>query len=108
MSDFGNNTDDAGPAEHFLQPKITGYRQLSVKEASLMNDIKAVGAQFEQVFQRVREHLSSQRGMSMGSIQTDESMRLDDAEPGRWAAMGRTDAQTAVMKLVRAVAQPKS
>lgn len=106
MSDFGNNTDDAGPAEHFIQPKITGYRQLNKAEAAMINRIKELGAEFEGQTRMVREYLKAQRGLS--SIQTDESMRLDNAEPERWLAMGRTDIQTGVMKLVRAIAQPAS
>lgn len=98
------------PAEYFVQPKITGYRQLSEDDTALMNEVKAVGAAFEAVVLKVREHVKQQRfcSVSSGKNVAEELMRLDDAEPERWAAMGRTDAQTAVMKLCRAVAQPKS
>ena len=35
-----------------------------------------------------------------------ELRRFDRAEPQRWAAIGKTDIQTGIMALVRAVAQP--
>ena len=34
--------------------------------------------------------------------------RLDAAQPHRWLSMARTDLQTGLMKMVRAVAQPTS
>jgi hypothetical protein len=33
--------------ETFVQPKVTGYRQLNEQEAALMNEIKALGAQLD-------------------------------------------------------------
>jgi hypothetical protein len=38
--------------------------------------------------------------------ETDDLRRLHAAEPLRWASIGKTDIQTGVMALVRAVAQP--
>ena len=35
-----------------------------------------------------------------------EDSQVDAAEPQRWAAIGKTDIQTGIMALVRAVAQP--
>ena len=35
-----------------------------------------------------------------------ELARFDRAEPFRWAAIGKTDIQTGLMAMVRAVAQP--
>jgi hypothetical protein len=97
--------------ETFTQPKITGYRQLGAEEASLMNEAKALGAQFEDLIGRLRVYHTTQKGAA-GTAMTPEKeaerQRLRDAEPERWLAMGRTDIQTGVMKIVRSIAQPAS
>lgn len=96
--------------ETFIQPKITGYRQLSEAEANLMNGIKAAGADLDDLVMRVLEHLLAQR--EGASAKTPEGLaeidRLDVADPHRWAAMALTDLQVGLMKLTRAVAQPTS
>ena len=92
------------PIETFIQPKITGYRQLSQYEAELMNRAKALGAEFETLVTRLGEYHCSQHAHA----QAEERTRLHDAEPTRWLAMGRTDIQTGVMKIVRSIAQPAS
>ena len=96
-----NNT---APMDTFIQPKITGYRQLSEYEAQLMNRVKALGAEFEALVKRLGEYHASQKAIAEG----EEKSRLFDAEPARWLAMGRTDIQTGVMKIVRSIAQPAS
>jgi hypothetical protein len=93
------------PAETLTtgQPKITGYRNLSQDEISLMNDIKALGGKIDGHIAMVRSHLRTQAAEVKTS---EEQVRIDFAEPMRWLAMSRTDFQTALMKLARAVAQP--
>lgn len=71
------------PVDTFIQPKITGYRQLNADEAAMMNEAKAP--------ERVAE-----------------LDRLDNAEPARWLAMGRTSIQVGIMQIVRSIAQPAS
>lgn len=71
--------------ETFIQPKITGYRQLTEAEAALMNEIKQHGVQLGQLVQKLRETPS-----------------LDQ----RWVNIGATDLQTGLMALTRGVAQP--
>lgn len=71
--------------ETFTQPKITGYRQLSQEEAALMNEIKAKGVELGALVDKLEQNQSLDR---------------------RWLAIGRTDLQTGLMALVRAVAQP--
>jgi hypothetical protein len=97
--------------------KISGYRELSAEEIDLMNEIKALGSQFATTLSRVRGHIAQQRhactpaandGPSDLQVKDDETFRLHQAEPERWAAMAKTDMQTALMALVRAVAQPGS
>ena len=55
----------------------------------------------------VRLHLYAQREAAMAR-DIGEFNRLNAVEPERWLAMARTDFQTALMKLNRAVAQPFS
>lgn len=71
--------------ETFIQPKITGYRQLTEVEAALMNEIKAKGVELGVLVEKLR--------------QTPD---LDS----RWIAIGTTDLQTGLMALTRAVARP--
>jgi hypothetical protein len=65
---------------------IKGYRDLSQVEIGLMNEIKDMG-----------EHV----GALVDKL-ADKRSDLDQ----RWVSIGRTDLQTGIMALVRAVAQP--
>lgn len=69
----------------FTQPKITGYRQLTEEEATLMNEIKA-------------------RGVELGALV--QKLRLMPDMDQRWVNIGATDLQTGLMALTRAVARP--
>lgn len=76
-----------------------------------MNEIKAIGPQFQAVIEKVQKHISTQRynckcdaGQQVYDL--DEWDRLESATPGRLAAMAKTDFQTGLMHLVRAVIQP--
>lgn len=93
--------------------KISGYRELSQVEIDLMNAIKAKGAELLDLQQQVVVHLASQRqerldavALAAGNDPATELDRYVAAEPERWAAIGKTDIQTGIMALVRAVAQP--
>ena len=91
-------------ATTLIQPKISGYRQLGKVEADLMNEAKALGSAFEELIVRLRQY----HAMQSHAADHEEFSRLTNAEPGRWLAMGRTDIQTGVMKIVRSIAQPAS
>lgn len=89
--------------------KISGYRELSQAEIDLMNRIKAFGPQLESLIEDVRTHVANQRPMQHEAA--DEAgrevlARQLDAEPQRWASIAKTDFQTGLMALTRAVAQP--
>lgn len=85
--------------------KIAGYRELSQEEIDLMNRIKAAGAELLKLHGELVDHVRKQ--LSAASLgDPDEFYRLGLAEPQRWAAIGKTDIQTGIMALVRAVAQP--
>lgn len=108
--------------------KIAGYRELSQEEIDLMNKIKAKGAELLDLQQELANRLSTDAEVKLAaarsSVQgqeyngraydehsgaTDECLefrRFCDAEPQRWASIGKTDIQTGVMALVRAIAQP--
>lgn len=99
--------------------KITGYRELSQEEIDLMNEIKALGSDVENLVQKVNLHLVNQITKANAVLQAsdffldkEEANDIVDrhkyATPARWANMAATDFQVALMKLTRAVAQPTS
>jgi len=78
-------TSNETKMETFIQPKITGYRQLNEAEAELMNQAKELAKQ-------CGDFVSSLRGLQ--------------AIDQRWVSIGATDLQTGFMGLVRSIAQP--
>lgn len=86
--------------------KITGYRELNAAEIALINDIKAHAGAGEALMTRVKEHVTAQA--TAGHADAGIATRLARAEPMRWLAIARTDAQTSNMALTRAVAQPEN
>lgn len=69
----------------FIQPAITGYRQLNEDEAALMNEIKA-------------------RGVELGALVA--KLRAADGLDQRWISIGATGLQQGLMALTRGVARP--
>lgn len=99
--------------------KIKGYRDLSQEEIDLMNRIKAKGQELLDLQAELAARLSTDEeskvaaagrsrmsGKDEASDECVELRRFRAAEPHRWAAIGKTDIQTGIMALVRAVAQP--
>ena len=90
--------------------KIKGYRELSQEEIDLMNRIKAKGKEMLVLQAELVAHIKTRRQACVMAhvavLDQDELDRMDAAEPERWAAIGKTDIQTGIMALVRAVAQP--
>ena len=99
--------------------KIAGYRELSQTDIDMMNTIKAMGPQMEELLAKVGEHLAQCRQPALteadaladleGRPRPDFNMtraRIDRAQPERWAAIARTHFQEGLMALTRAVAQP--
>ena len=97
--------------------KIKGYRELSQVEIDLMNRIKAKGAELLELQAELVDMLKLQEVSKVSAM--DEALdndssrdakaefnRFHAAEPFRWATIGKTDIQTGIMALVRAVAQP--
>jgi hypothetical protein len=109
--------------------KIKGYRDLSQEEIDLMNRIKAKGAELLALQAELAGRLSTDLEVKLAAARrsvagkeyngvpynehtgaTDECIefrRFHAAESLRWAAIGKTDLQTGIMAMVRAVAQPE-
>lgn len=107
--------------------QIKGYRDLSQEEIDLINRIKEKGAELlalqvellgrldteaEHKLANARRSLDGKeyegRPYTVYNGNTDECheyRRFEAAEPLRWATIGRTDIQTGIMALVRAVGQ---
>ncbi|MCP3017472.1 Acb2/Tad1 domain-containing protein [Cupriavidus basilensis] len=100
--------------------KISGYRELGEVELNLVNQIKQKGAELLQLQASLAGLLSTQLETKIheakkstthqpweqgASDECIELRRFQAAEPLRWAAIGKTDIQTGIMALVRAVAQ---
>lgn len=71
---------------HFVQPKITGYRQLTDEEAALINEGKAVAEQVGAYIAKLHK----------------EGFPLDQ----RWIAIGATQLQQGFMAVIRGIARP--
>jgi len=66
---------------------IKGYRDLSQEEIDMMNRIKSLGSDLEDLIARL-----------------DDLPNTDK----RWVSIGKTDLQKGIMALVRSVAKPES
>lgn len=73
------------------QQPITGYRDLSTEEKSLINDIKA--------------HEAATASL-VGRVTGLQGTRTSLSEQDRQIAIARTDFEAAFMRLTRAVARP--
>lgn len=71
--------------ETMIQPKVTGYRQLTEEEVALMNEGKALAVQCGDYIAKLRR-----------------TGGLDQ----RWVSIGATDLQTGFMAAIRGIAQP--
>ncbi|WP_234086770.1 hypothetical protein [Azonexus sp. R2A61] len=99
--------------------KISGYRELCQEEIDLMNRIKEKGRELLALQAEVAGRLSTdyevKRAAANASKRAPEDeasdecvelRRFERAEPMRWSAIGKTDIETGLMALVRAIAQP--
>lgn len=94
---------------------IKGYRELSAEDIALMNEVKATGVQLEELFAKVEAHIEKQyndawavfdQNAEAESDSNAEVERLNRAQPYEWHNRAQVDLQTALMKLVRSIAQP--
>lgn len=93
--------------ETMIQPKVTGYRQLSEAEVSLMNEGKALA-------EACGAYISKLRGYP--ATAADGIPRIHETLGGepkylpsidqRWVSIGATDLQRGFMSVIRGIAQP--
>ena len=81
--------------ETMIQPKVTGYRQLSEAEVELMNEGKALAESCGAYIAKLRQVGGSPDGPAPG-------LSLDQ----RWLNIGATDIQRGFMAVIRGIAQP--
>lgn len=99
--------------------KIAGYSELSQADIDMMNTIKGMGTQMEELLAKVGEHIAAGRRPPLTLADSEADLqglprpdfnanreRMDAAQPERWAAIARTHFQEGLMALTRAVAQP--
>lgn len=81
--------------------QIKGYRELNQDEINLMNEIKEKGRELGELVAKVNgvnaAH-TAEGGEAKALVNNSEAMR--------WAAIAKTDFQTGLMALTRAVAKP--
>lgn len=82
--------------ETFIQPKITGYRQLTPEEVALMNEGKALAEQCGAYIEKLRQHTGPKTSESAPALSLDQ----------RWISIGATDLQRGFMAVIRGIAQP--
>ena len=87
---------------HFIQPKITGYRQLSEAEVALMNEGKALAEACGAYIAKLRTHPN---GTPTGP---NVSGLLPPPLDQHWINIGATQLQQGFMALIRGIAQPST
>lgn len=93
---------EANTGTHFIQPKITGYRQLSEAEVALMNEGKALAEQCGAFIAKLRQHPPATDHTGRPLIGDAGVPSLDQ----RWVSIGATDLQRGFMAVIRGIAQP--
>lgn len=92
--------------ETMIQPKVTGYRQLSEEEVALMNEGKALAEACGAYIAKLNAHPSA--GFLGGSQEVKDAAgeghvpSLDK----RWVSIGATQLQQGFMAVIRGIAQP--
>lgn len=84
--------------ETMIQPKVTGYRQLTEAEVALMNEGKALAEQCAAYIAKLRTHADVSRA--------GKPEQLEPALDQRWISIGATDLQRGFMAVIRGIAQP--
>ena len=79
--------------------QITGYRDLTQEEIDLMNEIKAKGAELDELIVRINLVNANLEGPEADHLRRD-------SECYRWGSMAKTSLQLGIMQLTRAIAKP--
>lgn len=88
-----------------MTSKILGYRELNAEEIALMNKIKEMGVQLDQLCDEVFAAVQDEQGKAV-EIGGDTRAEFDSANPMIWLYDGRSTLQKGLMFLTRAVARP--
>lgn len=83
----------------FIQPKITGYRQLTQEEVTLMNEGKELAEKVGAFVEKLRTYVPTR---SDGGPTFAPGGTLDQ----RWISIGSTHLQQGFMCVTRGIAQP--
>ncbi len=103
--------------------KINGFRELDQAEIDLMNEVKAAELMLLSLHNKIAAHLNTQDyaddrvrvatlNAQGGAFYTcpepspDIVERHKQTEPRRWLAIAKTDLQTGLMAMTRAISQP--
>lgn len=92
--------------ETMIQPKVTGYRQLSEAEVALMNEGKALAELCGAYIAKLRSYPATPvSGIPFVSIAADNAPARPSLDQ-RWVSIGATDLQRGFMAVIRGIAQP--
>ena len=86
--------------ETFIQPKITGYRQLSESEVALINEGTALAELCGAYIAKLRTHQDTHGNPDQPGVEPCLSQR--------WISIGATDIQKGFMSVIRGIAQPST
>ena len=86
--------------ETMIQPKVTGYRQLSEAEVGLMNEGKALAEACGAYIAKLRTHPQAKPEQA-----PNDGVALQPLDQ-RWVSIGATDIQRGFMAVIRGIAQP--
>ncbi len=86
--------------ETMIQPKVTGYRQLSEAEVELMNEGKALAEACGAYIAKLRTHANAGPNVTFDDLAN--GCPLDQ----RWISIGATQLQQGFMAVIRGIAQP--
>ena len=90
--------------ETMIQPKVTGYRQLSEAEVALMNEGKALAEACGTYIAKLRTlPATGANGVPFTNEGPDGPIPSLDQ---RWVSIGATDLQRGFMAVIRGIAQP--
>lgn len=87
--------------ETMIQPKVTGYRQLSEAEVALMNEGKALAEQCGAFVAKLRTHPGVRPDGTAPTV-----LGMPPALDQRWVSIGATHIQEGFMAVIRGIAQP--
>ena len=90
--------------ETMIQPKITGYRQLTEAEVALMNEGKALAEACGAYIAKLRTMPAT--GADGKPFTAERHNGPHPSLDQRWISIGATDLQRGFMAVIRGIAQP--